>query len=574
MREIMSPPYFLDAYGLAVKRGFKGTMDEWLASLKGEKGDNVLWKGQYETLEDLEREHPSGGAGDCWLVGTELYWWNAETGTWQSAGSWQGPAGPMGPQGIRGPEGPRGEKGDAFTYGDFTAAQLEELRGPQGIQGLTGDQGERGPVGERGETGAQGPAGPTGPIGPIGPSGPQGEQGPQGEEGPQGPPGVMGPAGEKGEPGPTGPQGERGETGPRGPQGIQGETGPQGPKGDPGADGTSFTICGRYETLDALESAHPTGEAGEAWAVGTAAENTVCLWNAELGEWQDIGPLQGPAGPKGDPGEAGPAGADGAPGKDGAAGPQGPAGPAGEKGDKGETGEQGPRGVQGPTGPQGPRGDAFTYGDFTAAQLESLRGPAGAKGDNGAQGPAGPAGADGKTAYQYAVDGGYKGSEEEFKALLGTGPWLPQEEADRRYLKLEGGAITGPLILKPHLANESAYYTEAAVTADLSEYLHEKVQLIGVAQEIERGYLFKNVEYDLTEDDDGIPSGIIKKVNCTGTIFYNAASMLKAKEYEEETGESLELPNNDFYLPTMYDVKKYVDDSIAAAIADSWAASY
>ena len=40
-----NPPYFLTAYGIAVKNGFQGTEEEWLASLKGEKGDNVLWKG-------------------------------------------------------------------------------------------------------------------------------------------------------------------------------------------------------------------------------------------------------------------------------------------------------------------------------------------------------------------------------------------------------------------------------------------------------------------------------------------------------------------------------------------------
>lgn len=33
------PSYYLTAYGIAVKRGFVGTVDEWLASLKGEKGD-------------------------------------------------------------------------------------------------------------------------------------------------------------------------------------------------------------------------------------------------------------------------------------------------------------------------------------------------------------------------------------------------------------------------------------------------------------------------------------------------------------------------------------------------------
>ena len=31
-----NPPYYLSAYGLAVKHGFKGTEEEYLASLKGE----------------------------------------------------------------------------------------------------------------------------------------------------------------------------------------------------------------------------------------------------------------------------------------------------------------------------------------------------------------------------------------------------------------------------------------------------------------------------------------------------------------------------------------------------------
>ena len=34
-----NPPYYLTAYGLAVKHGYEGTEAEWLASLKGEKGD-------------------------------------------------------------------------------------------------------------------------------------------------------------------------------------------------------------------------------------------------------------------------------------------------------------------------------------------------------------------------------------------------------------------------------------------------------------------------------------------------------------------------------------------------------
>lgn len=44
------------------------------------------------------------------------------------------------------------------------------------------------------------------------------------------------------------------------------------------------------------------------------------------------------------------------------------------------------------------------------------------------QGPAGPAGENGKSAYDYAVAGGYTGTEEEFQALLGSGPWVPENQ--------------------------------------------------------------------------------------------------------------------------------------------------
>ncbi len=42
------------------------------------------------------------------------------------------------------------------------------------------------------------------------------------------------------------------------------------------------------------------------------------------------------------------------------------------------------------------------------------------------RGRPGAPGADGKSAYQYAVDGGYTGTEEEFQALIGSGPWVPE----------------------------------------------------------------------------------------------------------------------------------------------------
>ena len=79
---------------------------------------------------------------------------------------------------------------------------------------------------------------------------------------------------------------------------------------------------------------------------------------------------------------------------------RGEQGPAGPKGDTGGTGPQGPKGDAGATGPTGPKGDI---------------GPQGPKGDTGATGATG---ADGKSAYSYAQDGGYTGTEAEFAAKL------------------------------------------------------------------------------------------------------------------------------------------------------------
>ena len=73
------------------------------------------------------------------------------------------------------------------------------------------------------------------------------------------------------------------------------------------------------------------------------------------------------------------------------------------RGDKGDTGAQGEKGDTGAQGPQGEQGPA---------------GATGPKGDTGATGPAGAAGADGKSAYQYAQDGGYTGTEAEFAEKL------------------------------------------------------------------------------------------------------------------------------------------------------------
>lgn len=85
------------------------------------------------------------------------------------------------------------------------------------------------------------------------------------------------------------------------------------------------------------------------------------------------------------------------------------------KGDKGDTG---PQGIQGVQGPQGERGPAGADGAAGPQGLKGDTGDTGPQGPTGATGAQGPAGADGKSAYQYAQEGGYTGTEAEFTAKL------------------------------------------------------------------------------------------------------------------------------------------------------------
>lgn len=369
------PFWYLSAYALAVKHGYTGTEEEWLAELvgppgpKGEDGSGVEILGTYDDLEALEAAVQSPQQGDMYNVGTEapfqIYMWDATSGggSWVHQGQIQGPKGDTGAQGPQGPEGPKGDAGPKGETGET---------GAQGIQGPKGDTGPTGPQGEKGETGATGPQGPKGDTGETGP---QGEKGDTGAQGPQGP------------------KGDTGETGPQGPKGDTGEQGPQGPKGD---TGTGLDIKGTYDSVELLEAAVQSPQQGDMYNVGASAPYTIYMWDetSGTGDWVSQGQLQGakgdtgPQGPQGEPGTPGaqgPAGADGQPGEDGGyytpsvdasgnlswsaskpdmpavsgtniRGPQGPAGEDGAPGAQGPAGQDGAPGVQGEQGPQGPAG--------------------------------------------------------------------------------------------------------------------------------------------------------------------------------------------------------------------------
>lgn len=227
--------YYVSAYAIAVKHGFTGSEEDYLSSLKGDKGDAF-------TYEDFTAEQLSALKGDDgfspFFEVTPISLGHRVTMTdgygTKAFDLFNGDKGEVGPRGIQ------GEKGDT---------------GSQGPQGEKGDTGPQGPQGEKGDTGPRGIQGEKGEKGDIGPQGIQGEKGDaftyadftiaqlealKGEQGIQGEKGDTGPQGLRGEKGDTGPQGLKGEKGDTGPQGLKGEkgdTGSQGLKGDKGDKG-------------------------------------------------------------------------------------------------------------------------------------------------------------------------------------------------------------------------------------------------------------------------------------------------------------------------------------------------
>lgn len=125
----------------------------------------------------------------------------------------------------------------------------------------------------------------------------------------------------------------------------------------------------------------------------------------------------------------------------------------GNRGRPGAAGQDGSAGKPGADGTDGADGNGIkgvvlnedftltlTFDDGTSYTTPSIQGEQGPPGEQGPQGPvgetgpAGPQGPVGETAYEYAVEGGYTGTEDEFKAQLATD-----------YLPLAGGTMGGEL---------------------------------------------------------------------------------------------------------------------------------
>lgn len=171
--------YYLSAYSIAVKHGFEGTEEEWLETLKGERGEQgagFVIKGYFDTFEQLQAE-ADPKQGDFYGVGAEapytIYAWDAVKG-WVDNGQLKGDPGAAAtirigsvsegeqanvmnsgtenaavfdfvlPRGKQGEQGIQGETGAPFTYDMFTPEQLEDLRGKPGADGSDGVDGKDG----------------------------------------------------------------------------------------------------------------------------------------------------------------------------------------------------------------------------------------------------------------------------------------------------------------------------------------------------------------------------------------------------------------------------------------------
>ena len=180
----------LSAYMLAkTYDGFVGTMQEWLDTLVGPQGPEGPMGPQGEKGEKGDRGLQGENGLSAYMLAKTYDGFEGSLPEWLDS--------------LKGPAGPQGPKGEPFKYEDFTEEQIKELirdieLGAGGLgksaYEIAKEHGFKGTEEEWLES-LKGPAGPQGEKGEVGPQGPAGEIGPKGEQGPEGP---AGPQGEKG----------------------------------------------------------------------------------------------------------------------------------------------------------------------------------------------------------------------------------------------------------------------------------------------------------------------------------------------------------------------------------------
>ena len=265
----------------------------------------------------------------------------------------------------------------------------------------------------------------------------------------------------------------------------------------------------KSSVVAAINEIWASGGGGGGASVTDAAinEDGHLIITLSTGKQIDAGYAVGPAGATG---AAGKDGQDGAPGKDGADGQPGADG----------VGIQSVVQTTTSTEDGGTNVITVTKTDGTSSAFavrngsRGSTGPAGAdgkdgtNGKDGADGAAGPAGADGKSAYQYAQDGGYTGTEEEFAAKLAAE--IPTALPNPNALTFSG-AVTG------------TYDGSAPVNVEIpsgggsgSSENWRLVNTVTTAEDVN--------EITITQDSDGNALSL-KKVKVVGRVRGNSSSL-------------------------------------------------
>ena len=86
--------YMVDLSGATGAKGEKGDPgprgEKGIQGEPGKDGTGVTILGSYKTEEELNREHPTGNAGESYLVDGNLYVWDNVSGQWKNVGRIQG----------------------------------------------------------------------------------------------------------------------------------------------------------------------------------------------------------------------------------------------------------------------------------------------------------------------------------------------------------------------------------------------------------------------------------------------------------------------------------------------------
>lgn len=243
--------------GLAGPQGIQGPT--------GPAGSIGTLAGSFNSLEDLMQHEANHIPGNFYLIGSDLWFWDQESGRWANAGHVEGPTGPQGAAGPTGPAGSIGKLAGSFnSIEELIANEKNHVPGNFYLVGselyfwddANGQWANAGSI--------QGPQGPQGQAGATPYVGTNGNWFVNGHD--------------------TGASAA----------GIQGPTGPAGPAGSIG------TLAGSFDTVADLIANEKNHTAGNFYLVGS----DLYFWNPETGQWTNAGPIEGPAGPTGPTGAA------------------------------------------------------------------------------------------------------------------------------------------------------------------------------------------------------------------------------------------------------------------------------